>query len=129
MKCLLDTVVFLWVIFDEREKLSRKVLSILNDGSVELYLSAVSVWEIAIKYSLGRLSLKKDPTHWLPEVILKMGLNPLSMSQRHALAVGKLPFHHKDPFDRLLICQARLEEWPVITPDAIFKKYRVPVIW
>jgi len=128
VKHLLDTAVFLWAAFGEAEKLSRKALKII-EGSDELYFSAVSAWEIAIKYSIGKLPLKKDPQQWLPDVVLKMGLKQLPIAQRHALRVSHLPEHHKDPFDRLLIAQALLEDMSLLTPDAAIKKYRVPVIW
>lgn len=92
-------------------------------------LSAASLWEIAIKYSAGKLVLEEDPKKWLPGVILEMGLQQLAISHRHALGVMDLPLYHKDPFDRLLISQAKIENIPIVSPDRIFKKYKVPVIW
>lgn len=129
MKYLLDTVVFLWVIFDERSRISATAISILEDPKNELFFSAASAWEIAIKYSLGKLELKKNPAEWLPDLISKMGLHPLPISQRHALEVGRLPYHHRDPFDRLLVAQAKTEGLPMITPDSLFKDYEMEVVW
>ncbi len=127
MNYLLDTVVFLWMIFDQKESISSRALRILEEEE-NLYLSSISLWEIAIKYSLGRLKLKEPPKKWLPELIFQMDLKPLEMTQRHALEVAELPYYHRDPFDRLLAAQARLEEMTLISPDKIFKKYYINVI-
>ncbi|MFO1518337.1 MAG: type II toxin-antitoxin system VapC family toxin [bacterium] len=128
MSYLLDTAVFLWMIFGEEEKFSRKALKIVEESD-NLYLSAASLWEIAIKFSLGKLSLQKNPDTWLPDVIGQMNLKPLPITQGHALAVAQLPYHHKDPFDRLLIGQARREEMSILSPDRVFKKYKIPLVW
>lgn len=129
MKFLLDTATFLWAIFDEKEKISRKALQALENPEHELFLSAASTWEIAIKYSLGKLELQDDPADWLPRTIQKIGLKPLTITHQHTLAVTHLPFHHKDPFDRLLIAQAKSENLHLLSPDEIFRKYRVSVVW
>lgn len=129
MKYLLDTAIFLYMIFDQRDQISKKTLQVVQDFENELYFSAVSAWEIAIKYSLGKLVLQDPPQEWLPDIIFKMGLRPLPISQAHAFFVAKLPYHHRDPFDRLLIAQAKLEKLKIITPDKIFKKYRIPTVW
>lgn len=129
MKYLIDTVVFLWVIFDERNQITEKARTLLEDPKNELSFSAASAWEIAIKYSLGKLELKKNPAEWLPDLISKMGLHPLPISQRHALEVGRLPHHHRDPFDRLLVAQAKSEGLSMITPDSLFKDYEIEVVW
>jgi PIN domain nuclease of toxin-antitoxin system len=128
VKYLLDTVVFLWAAFGEESQLSRRALKIIEESS-ELHFSAVSAWEIAIKYSIGKLHLKKDPRLWLPDIVLKMGLKQLPVTQRHALRIIHLPHHHKDPFDRLLVGQALTEELSLLTPDAVIKKYRVRTVW
>lgn len=129
MKYLLDTAVFLRVIFDELDLLSKTALNILQASSTDLILSAASSWEIAIKFKIGRLELKKEPAILIPKLILKMGLQSLPITHRHATDVAKLPLHHKDPFDRLLIAQAKQEQLVVLTPDKIFKKYRVKTAW
>ena len=129
MKYLLDTFTLLWTIFEEADTIPKKAKAVMEETGNELVFSAASAWEIAIKFFLGRLELQSHPDEWLPSVVLKMGLRQLSITQRHALALVHLPLHHKDPFDRLLICQAKLEGLTIITPDTIFRKYRVPVIW
>ena len=129
MKYLLDTATFLWVTFDELEKIPAMGVSILQESKNQIYLSTVSVWEIAIKYSIGKLKLKMPPDKFVIEHAAKTDLTPLSITHQHALEVAKLPFHHKDPFDRLLIAQALAEEIPIMTPDLHFKKYGVEVIW
>ena len=87
--------------------------------------SAVNIWEIAIKRSIGKLDAPDD----LIERAEEAGAELLSITPRHALAVGELPFHHRDPFDRLLIAQARLERCAIVTGDRAFPKYDVPVVW
>ncbi|MDL1873536.1 type II toxin-antitoxin system VapC family toxin, partial [Deltaproteobacteria bacterium PRO3] len=89
MKCLLDTATFLWMIFGEEARLSKRALRIVQE-SEEIHLSAVSVWEIVIKYGIGKLSLKAHPKTWLPEIVLEMGLKSLPISQRHVLEVAEL---------------------------------------
>lgn len=104
-------------------------MAVLQNENHELVISAVSTWEIAIKYSIGKLKLDGNPQRWIPEIILKMGLQQLPISQRHTLRMSHLPFHHKDPFDRLLAGQAQLEKMALLSPDKIFKKYKVTTIW
>lgn len=128
MKYLLDTAVFIWMVSDERDQFSRRGLALLEADSM-LYLSTVSLWEIAIKFSSQKLYLDPHPQKWLPPLILKMGLVPLPISQDHALATIELPYHHRDPFDRLLVSQAKIESLPIISPDKIFRKYKVETIW
>ncbi|MCE9626202.1 MAG: type II toxin-antitoxin system VapC family toxin [Deltaproteobacteria bacterium] len=128
MKYLLDTSVFLWMIFGEENKLSKKSRHILEEGH-ELVLSAASTWEIAIKYSLGKLQLKERPHLWLPNIIFEMGLIPLPISHKHSLAVTQLPDHHRDPFDRILVAQSKTEGLPLISPDKTFKKYKTDLVW
>lgn len=129
MKYLLDTVTFLWMFFGEKYKLSDEARQVVERDDSELHLSIVSAWEIAIKYSKGKLKLVKNPADCLPELIHQMGLKQVAISLSHALSVSSLPHHHRDPFDRLLAAQARAENLPIITPDPIFKKYRVKVVW
>ncbi len=129
MKVILDTAVFLWMIFGEESKITKRGLKVLEDEKNELFFSVVSAWEIAIKYSIGKLELENPPQQWLPDIVIKMGLQQIPILQGHALAVAELPSHHKDPFDRLLVSQAKTEGMSIISPDPIFKKYRVKTIW
>lgn len=129
MKVLLDTVVLLWFAFDNREKFTPHALEILTKSESLLLLSAASTWEISIKFSLKKLQLSISPEQLISEATLKMNLNNLPITNQHALATSQLPFHHKDPFDRLLIAQAQVENIPILTPDTSFSKYPVEVIW
>lgn len=129
MKCLLDTAPFLWMLFDDQSHISEKAMAIMADKRNTLILSAASTWEIAIKYSLGKLKLKSPPSKWLYSLIDKMDVQPLPIHMRHTLALAAMPYHHKDPFDRLLVAQAKQEQLAVITPDAMFSKYGIKTIW
>jgi PIN domain nuclease of toxin-antitoxin system len=124
MKFLLDTSVVLWSVA-ERPKLNSRAIRILSLGGSNLYLSAASVWEIAIKYAIGRLPLHVEPELFVSEVHRKMGMRPLDIDHLHAVEAGRLPPHHGDPFDRMLIAQARTERMVLLTADRIFQSYEV----
>jgi len=128
MKALLDTHVFLWWITDD-PRLSPRVREIIADGANELYLSAASGWEIAIKAKLGRLRLPDDPERFILKHLELNAIKTLPVQMIHALHVYKLPEHHRDPFDRLLIAQAQLEKVPILTADPQISRYEVEVIW
>lgn len=127
MNFLLDTNTFLWFINgDERLSIeSRKV--ILNPENLK-FVSIVSLWEIAIKNSIGKLELK-NKYDFLFGQIEENGFGILQINPSHLSTVNKLLFHHRDPFDRLLISQALSEKMIIITRDAEFKKYKVVVKW
>jgi PIN domain nuclease of toxin-antitoxin system len=126
---LLDTVVFLYFLKGQKDKFSRQATKILKDPQNSYLVSSVSLWEISIKYSLEKLPLEKKPGLWLREFIQKLGWIPLPILDEHALRVVELPYHHKDPFDRLLIAQAQKEKLTIMTPDKKFKKYEVQSVW
>jgi PIN domain nuclease of toxin-antitoxin system len=113
----------------EPERLNALALESLMAEANELLFSAVSSWEIAIKYALGKLALPQPPDVHVPEYIERTGVSPLDVSHRHALAVAALPPHHSDPFDRLLIAQAQIERATVLTADHVFAAYDVPMLW
>jgi PIN domain nuclease of toxin-antitoxin system len=100
----------------------------LTAAEHELYLSAASAWEIAIKSSLGRLHLPMDPAEYVRTRLLQSQTVPLAITHEHALRVASLPVHHRDPFDRLLIAQAQLERLVIMTSDAHFSAYAVEVV-
>jgi PIN domain nuclease of toxin-antitoxin system len=100
----------------------------LTAADHDLYLSAASAWEIAIKSSLGRLRLPVDPAEYVRTRLLQSRTVPLAITHEHALRVAKLPGHHRDPFDRLLIAQAQLEGLAIMTSDAQFSAYDVEVL-
>ena len=124
MRHLLDTHVWLWW-YLEPERLDAKTLRLLEDGESELFFSAASTWEIAIKYRIGKLKLGTPPEDLLPIELARDAIRPLSISMAHALQAGALPPHHQDPFDRMLIAQAQLENMTLVTADQHFSDYKV----
>jgi PIN domain nuclease of toxin-antitoxin system len=124
MKYLLDTSVFLWSLGAEH-KLNQKARDLLSSSAAELYLSAASSWEIAIKFALGTLALPKPPSQFVPNAIGSLAIRSLDITHLHSLLAGELPPHHRDPFDRMLIAQARMENMVLLTADRAFLKYEV----
>ena len=127
MRYLLDTHVWLWMLAAP-ERLGPSVRALLEDEANQLMLSAASSWEIAIKYSTGRLSLPDAPAQFVPRYMEEMGVQGLPVQHRHALAVAQLAWHHRDPFDRLLVAQAQVEDLPLVTADHAFDVYEVGLI-
>lgn len=127
MKYLLDTGIFLWSL-DQFENLSEEAQRVLKNGQ-EVFLSAASSWEIVIKFGLGKLNLPKVPSMFIPEAMARFKAQPLPISHPHTLLVAELPSHHKDPFDRMLIAQARSEGMTLMTADSMCAKYPVQILW
>ena len=126
MKLLLDTHVWLWMLAaPERLGDARATL---ESADHELLLSAASSWEIAIKHDLGRLRLPQPPGLFVPDRIRASGVVPIPIEHVHALEAGRLPKHHRDPFDRVLVAQARHLDVPIITADAAIAAYDVAVL-
>jgi len=129
MRVLLDTHAFLWWITDD-PRLSANARQIISNGTNELFLSAASAWEIAIKAGLGRLRFKENNLErFIAGQLTLNTINSLSININHALRVNILDPHHRDPFDRLLVAQAQLEVLPILTSDPLFKLYSVTVLW
>jgi len=126
MRLLLDTHVFLWLLA-EPERLGSQLAS-LQDPANDLMLSAASSWEIAIKVQLGRLDLPDDPRRYVPDRMRAIGADPLPVEHNHALAVTELPPIHRDPFDRLLVAQARDLGLRIVTADAQIARYDVETV-
>jgi PIN domain nuclease of toxin-antitoxin system len=126
VRLLVDTHAFLWFLAGDA-RLSRRAITAI-EASDEWWLSTASVWELAIKASLGRLTL---PSPVLDYVSAKVrdGLRVLPIEWPHTAAVEQLPFHHRDPFDRLIVAQAQYDQLPIVTRDRVFRKYGVEVIW
>lgn len=128
MRLLLDTSVFLWFIGGS-DKLSSKAISLISDLNNQIVLSSASLWEIAIKISLGKLDLLEPFSQLIPQQLKANEFDLLSIEIEHLSNLVNLPFHHRDPFDRLIIAQAITEDIPVISPDQMFSKYPVKLIW
>jgi PIN domain nuclease of toxin-antitoxin system len=126
VRVLLDTHIFLWA-NTEPERLGGQ-RSLLEDGAVGLIVSAASSWEIGIKHGLGRLNLPEEPRRYVPERLRRLGAEPLAIEHGHALAVAELPPLHRDPFDRLLVAQAKLLDVPIVTADPRIAQYQVQTL-
>lgn len=127
MRVLLDTQVWLWML-GAPERLSRKARALVVSQENELLLSAASAWEIAIKQAVGKLQMPEAPEEYIPPLMIQTAITPLAVNHRHALRVASLPAHHRDPFDRMLIAQAQIEELPILTADRTFRRYDVDVL-
>jgi PIN domain nuclease of toxin-antitoxin system len=128
VRVLLDTHAFLWLVTDD-PKLSATAKSVFLDNDNELLLSAVTGFEIAVKYSLGKLSLMEPPEPFIQNRIRANALSPLAITIVHTLRLAELPFHHRDPFDRLLVAQALCEDLPILSADEMLSAYGVGRIW
>lgn len=127
MKLLLDTHAYVWFVVDD-PRLSKKARRRIEAVDTVLYLSAASVWELAIKTSLGRFKVDGSFRDYIEERFMS-GIRPLAIDWTHGAAVADLPWHHKDPFDRLIIAQSLVEKMPVVSGDPLFKAYGVDLIW
>ncbi len=123
MTALIDTHVLLWWLSDDA-RLSGRAREVLGQAG-HAVVSAVSIWEIAIKRALGKLSAPPD----LLDLLEGARVDLLGITARHAHATGDLPLHHRDPFDRLIVAQAQLEGLPVVTVDPTFARYGVATVW
>jgi PIN domain nuclease of toxin-antitoxin system len=128
VKLLIDTQCWLWMLA-EPDRLSRRARRMVQRPDRELFLSAASAWEIAIKWGLGRLALPADPVEYVTSRLEQSGVIPLPIRHAHALEVARLPPHHRDPFDRLLVAQAQVEEMVLLTADRQLEPYGVRIEW
>ena len=128
MKILLDTHAFLWLVSDN-SRLSDKAKMIFLDNSNELFLSAVSGFEIAVKHGLGKLKLSESPAAFIRRRIENNNLIELPISMEHATNLQNLPPIHRDPFDRLLISQSMVESIPLLSADKQMSAYSIDCIW
>jgi PIN domain nuclease of toxin-antitoxin system len=103
--------------------------NVLRDPDNEVFLSVGSAWEMVIKAGLGKLSLPLPVTDYIPDRLKALGHQSLPILQQHVLQVAQLPTHHRDPFDRLLVAQARVEELQLMTADPAIRAYEVPILW
>ena len=126
MRLLLDTHTFLWFVTNDPQ-LSENALEAVAEPANEVLLSPASYWEIAIKVGLGKLSLPMPPGDYVPDRLLSSGVVGLPIEHGHALHVASLPYHHRDPFDRLLIAQAQIEQLTILTADRQLAQYDVQI--
>jgi PIN domain nuclease of toxin-antitoxin system len=128
VRLLLDTPAFLWWVGASRE-LSRRARAAIGSGRNECFVSVASGWEIAIKVSLGTLKIEGTLERFLPEQLAANSFQPLPIELRHCARVAALPFHHRDPIDRMLVAQALEDELAVVTADPVFARYGVKRVW
>jgi len=128
MRLLLDTHSFLWFIAGS-DKISVAARELIEDSANEPLLSIASLWEMAIKVSIGKLKLAHPFETLIPEQMKLNGIGTLNIRVEHVSQVVQLPFHHRDPFDRLLIAQALVEDMPIVGADGMFDAYTVTRMW
>jgi PIN domain nuclease of toxin-antitoxin system len=124
LNLLLDTHALIWWLNDDAA-LSPRARKAIAGPKSEIFVSAASIWEISIKLALGKLEF---PLARMSEILEEAGFTPLRIEIAHAILAGALPRHHDDPFDRMLIAQARIEGLTLVTADAVFERYEVPVL-
>ena len=128
MNVLLDTHAFLWFVADDR-RLTDTARALIEAEDSQPFLSIASLWEMAIKVSLGKLKLEPSFEVFIPQQLAMNGIGILTLSLEHTAAVSTLPFHHRDPFDRLIAVQARLEKMSLVSADPAFDAYEVQRVW
>ena len=128
MRLLLDTHALVWYVLGD-SKLTATAQAAIQNVSNEVYYSPASYWEIAIKLSLGKYTLNESFDDFLQHAIFDNGFAILPIKPKHAAALARLPFHHKDPFDRMLAAQALVEGTHLVSSDNVFDQYGVPRTW
>jgi len=128
MNILLDTHAFLWFV-DDNPRLSQPARVLIESEDSQPFLSTASLWEIAIKISLGKLTLNQPYETFIPQHLALNGIGILNISMDHTAAVAILPFHHRDPFDRLLVVQSKIEDMTFVSADPAFDAYGVKRVW
>jgi PIN domain nuclease of toxin-antitoxin system len=128
MRLLLDSQALLWFC-EGNASLSAAARTAIEDAQNEKFVSHATAWEVAIKTSLGKLKLAVPYEDFFPGVLLANGFQELAPDFRHYRELIGLPFHHRDPFDRLLIAQAKIEGFTVVTSDPQFSAYDIPLLW
>ena len=128
MRLLLDTHAVLWLLGDP-DRISTEVRREIEHLSNAVLISAVCAWEIATKHAIGKLPLPESPEALLERAVAELGAIELAITTRHALLSASLPNHHRDPFDRLLVAQAMLEDATLVTADRLLSPYAVKQLW
>jgi PIN domain nuclease of toxin-antitoxin system len=127
MNLLLDTHTFLWFVNDD-PRLGNHLKDLIENENNIRYLSIASLWEMSIKYNLGKLTLAPSYEEFVEQEIITSSINLLNIELEHLKINATLPFHHRDPFDRIIIAQSIAENIPVITVDSVFNKYSIILI-
>lgn len=128
MRLLLDTQCWLWW-FSQPERLSEDVIEQIADETNEVWFSVASVWEMGIKVAIGKLPLPEKIDDYVSTRMNQLGARSLQITASHALRVAVLPLHHRDPFDRMLIAQAQIEDMTLVSADSMFNQYEVSLLW
>jgi PIN domain nuclease of toxin-antitoxin system len=128
MKLLVDTSTFLWFITAD-ERLSEAAAVAIRSPENDVWLSAVSFWEILVKHQLGRLPLPESPSSYIPKQRKRHGVSSLALREKAMTHLPKLPALHKDPFDRMLVCQSLEHGLMVVTPDPLVRAYPIKTLW
>jgi PIN domain nuclease of toxin-antitoxin system len=128
MKLLLDTHCWLWW-FAQPERLSEEAIAHIVDESNELWFSVASIWEMGINVTLGKLPLPEPIDHYISSRMVLLGTKSLEVTASHALQATALPLHHQDPFDRMLIAQAQLQDMVLVSANKMFEQYEVSTLW
>jgi PIN domain nuclease of toxin-antitoxin system len=127
VKLLLDTQCFLWW-FAQPERLSETAIAHITDEANELWFSVASIWEVGIKVALGKLPLPEPVERYIPSRMVQLGAKSLEIRAVHAIKAASLPLHHRDPFDRMLVAQAQVEDLTIVSADAILHQYNVSIL-
>jgi PIN domain nuclease of toxin-antitoxin system len=129
VKLLLDTQCWLWW-FAQPRRLNEETITLVSDENNELWFSVASMWEMGIKVAIGKLPLPDPLESYISSRMKQLNAVALEITGTHALRAAALPLHHKDPFDRMLIAQAQLEDMTLVSADAIFRQYSdVSILW
>ncbi len=128
MRLLLDTCTFLWIVAGSPE-LSRRARQLFTEPANDIFLSVVSSWEISVKYALGNLRLPAPPMEFISNAREAHGIAAFPLTEEEVLYLPKIPKLHRDPFDRMLVCQAVINGMALLTPDAAISQYPVRTVW
>ena len=127
MRILLDTCEFLWLVSGDT-RLSNEVISAVRDPANEVYLSVVSFWEISLKHSIGKLPLPQPPAQFIPQQRQQHLIKPLLLDETAVARLTELPMLHRDPFDRMLVCQALAHGLTLTSSDKLVRQYKVELL-
>lgn len=128
MNILLDTHTFLWFV-DDNPRLSKAARVLIETEDSQPFLSMASLWEIAIKISVGKLQLEQPYESFIPQQLAFNGIGVLNISMEHTARIAQLPFHHRDPFDRLIAVQSNIEKMTLVSADPVFDAYEIQRVW